>query len=484
MQTVNGGVLVTMIVLATAGGRAAAQPGPPAGDAASACNAAEQALRDARATGGAAARLDEALYNAGVCREEHGDADDAIAAYAELRTRAPRSPLAPRALARTGAVEARRAHYAEAATALEEYARLYPGERDAPAALTDAVYYRASLGDDARAIAGAERYLRTYGGRHPAEAARVHFGLTTIYERRGKPAELIAHLRSYLKRFGDRGGGDRLVIAYSRLGQLLWDASCMRATVDGACVTLGPARAAQCGPISRRPVKVRARDARKVREAIAAFAAAVTAYERRGGRFPGGDELTARHAYARARFHQAEVTFEAYLALGLPAGLDFDPARPAAVRRSRARFSAWLADKQRVGGRASAAYERLITEVKDPAHAIAAAARVGQIAANLGDALYTAEIPASLRADRAAVDAYCDALTGAAEPLEQRAMEAYAVCLRTAGDVGLASSWAALCERELGLLRPDEFPRAAELRAQGAPPSTSSGPAPTIAGPP
>ncbi|HVV83245.1 MAG TPA: tetratricopeptide repeat protein [Kofleriaceae bacterium] len=456
-------LLVSMVVAAGVGrgsGRVAAQPaGTPAA-------VPGPAPPSDCAVAGAAP--DEALYNSGVCRERAGAPDEAIAAYQELRTRFPKSPLAARALARIGNLHARVADYAEAADALEEYARRYPAERDAADALADASYYRARLDDDAKAIADTTAFVRTCGAKQPAEAARAFFGLGAVYERRGKPDELVRHLQAYLRTYGAKGGGDRLVIAYARIGQLLWDESCPVKTVDGACFAVAPAHAAQCGPRSVRAVTVVTREPRKVKAAMVAFASAVATYEHAAGRFPDGDEAAARHAYAAARFGQAELDYEAFLALAVPAGLDFDPSHPAVAKRSTARFSSWLADKRRLGEKATAAYQRLVTDVKDPATSIAAAARAGQVSEAFADALLSAELPAPIRGSKDLVDAYCDALTEAAEPLEQHAIDGFAACLQTSSALGWAPPWSPLCERELGQLRPDEYPPSNELHAAPA----------------
>jgi hypothetical protein len=49
-------------------------------------------------------------------------------------------------------------------------------------------------------------------------------------------------------------------------------------------------------------------------------------------------------------------------------------------------------------------------------------------------------------------------------PLEDRSLEAFRVCLDKSTQLGWFSDWSKLCERELGQIRPDEFPTATELR--------------------
>ena len=61
------------------------------------------------------------------------------------------------------------------------------------------------------------------------------------------------------------------------------------------------------------------------------------------------------------------------------------------------------------------------------------------------------------------VDAYCDALTTAAEPLAEKSLKAYDVCLGKSTELGWFSEWSKLCEHELGQIKPEEYPTAAEL---------------------
>jgi hypothetical protein len=64
------------------------------------------------------------------------------------------------------------------------------------------------------------------------------------------------------------------------------------------------------------------------------------------------------------------------------------------------------------------------------------------------------------------VDAYCDALTTAAEPLAEQSLKAYGVCLSKSTELGWFSEWSKLCERELGQIKPEEFPTASEIRGE------------------
>ena len=424
-----------------------------------------------------AAKADELLWNAGLCFEQGRSLSTAIEAFTELRTRFPASPQAAKALARLGAVYAQVAYYDRAAGMFEEYARKYAGMTDAYDLMNDAVFYRKGAGQDEQAIADTAYFIKTFAKRQPAVAAAAFFGLGAIYEKRGDRDAIVAHYRAYLQRHRDHGGADKVIAAQARIGQVLWEASCPTATVDGACVAVTRERAVairgrrldvgvrtQCGPPTKIKVTVMPRDPAKVKQAQAAFAAAIAAYEAHA-RTLGGEAKAARYWYAQARFHQAEVDYEAFLAMTFPAGLDFDPAKPAVARRSLARFDAWYVAKDQASAALGARYAALVKQVGDPATAIAAAARFGQVQQHFADALYTAAVPAQLRPYEEAVDAYCGTLEERAAPHTDASLLGFEKCLQAATDFGWFSSWSALCERELGQLKPERFPTAGELRA-------------------
>jgi outer membrane protein assembly factor BamD (BamD/ComL family) len=424
---------------------------------------------------------DEVLYNAGVCFQDGRSITAAISAFGALRKFYPSSKLAARALARVGKAYGDIAYYADSAATLEEYAKKYGGEQDAYDAMSDAVFYEKGLGNDAKAIANTRYFIKTFGAKRPQEAANASFSLTSVFEKQGDTDALAKHLRGYLRTFGAKGGADRLVIAHAKLGLALWTQSCPVELVDGACVRISRERAiklgarrrgalaqqTQCGDASKIKLTVVARDERKVREAMHELAEAARAFEAVQGK-TGGDQAGARYYYGQAKLAAADRDYEAYLGVAFPANLDFDPRSPAIAKQSLARFEAWVAKKQQLGAAASAQYERVLA-IKDAASSITAAARLGQVSQNFSDALFTAEIPKDLRTGPFAEDkteAFCSRLEDLARPLEERSLTAFGVCLAKSTELGWFSDWSKLCERELGQIKPEEFPTAAELRAQ------------------
>jgi tetratricopeptide (TPR) repeat protein len=424
---------------------------------------------------------DVLLYNAGVCFEQGRSIGAALSMFGKLAELYPDSKQTAKAIAKLGNNFGAIAYYDKAATRYEEYAKKYAGEKDAFDAMSTAVFYRKGLGDDAKAIDGTKFFIKTFGTKSPEKAAEAFFSLTAIYEKQSDEDQVIKHLRQYISQYGKRGGTDRLVTAWTKIGTTLWAQACPVKTVDGSCVRVtreravagkrskrrkGSSQPTQCGPESKIKLVAVNRDERKVKDAMAAFAKAVSEYERAGGK-TGGDEGAARFYYGQAKFYQAEKDYEVYLATRFPRGLDFDPQNKSIANRSNKRLTEWFEEKKKVGGSAREKYDAAIA-TKDAASAIAAAARRGQIQQNFSDALFTAEIPEDVRTGQFAdekVEAFCDRLTELAEPLAVGALEAYSACLSKSTDLGWFSEWSKLCERELGQIEPDKYPTASELRS-------------------
>jgi len=427
---------------------------------------------------------EEVLYNAGVCFEQGKSIGAAIQMFELLSKNYPKAKVTARAIARLGNNYARIAWYRESSEKLEEYAKRYAGEKDAYDAMNDAVLYRKGIGDDDKAVADTNYFIKTFGAKKQSAAANAFFSITSIYEKQGNDEAVIKHLREYIKRYGKQGA-DRVIVAYAKIGEILWRQSCKVKTVNGSCVKVVRERAlrttsrkkrrkrgndqpTQCGPEAKIKLTVVERDDKLVREAMKAFQSAIKTYEGKGGK-TGGDDKQAKYFYARSKFLQAEVNFETFLSFKFPANLDFNKGNAGKAKNSMKRFEEWIKNKSKSGEQARVKYEKLIFDIKDPANAIAAAARIGQIQQNFSDALFTAEIPKDVRTGQfadEAVEVYCDTLMEKAEPLEAKSLEAFGACLKVSTDLGWFSEWSKLCEHELGQIKPEEYPTASEIRSE------------------
>jgi tetratricopeptide (TPR) repeat protein len=422
-----------------------------------------------------AADADELLYNAGVCFEQGKSIGAAISMFSKLAELYPDSKQTAHAIAKLGNNYGAVAFYDKAAGRYEEYAKKYAGEKDAFDAMSSAVFYRKGIGDDTKAIEDTKFFIKTFGAKNPDKAADAFFSLVTIYEKQGDGDQVVKHLRQYIGQYGKKGGNERLVTAWAKIGITLWNQSCPVKTVDGSCVRVtreravaaksskrrkGSSQPTQCGPASKIKLVTVNRDERKVKDAMIAFGKAVAEYDDKSA------EGSAKYFYGQAKFYQAEKDYEEYLALRFPRGLNFDPQSKSVAARSNKRLTEWFNEKTKVGGGAREKFDATIS-TKDAASAIAAAARIGQISQNFSDALFTAEIPENVRTGPYAdegVEAFCDKLTELAEPLAAKSLEAYSACLSKSTDLGWFSEWSKLCERELGQIQPDKYPTASELR--------------------
>lgn len=439
---------------------------------------------------------DVVLYNSAVCYEQGRSIGAAIRMFEQLSRFFPDSKQTQKAIARLGHNYGQVAYYRQAAEKLETYARRFGGEDDAYKALWDAVFYRKGIGDDEEAIEDTKFFIRQYGSKKVREAAEAMWSMTSIYEKRGNDEEVIDHLRKYLKEYGKQGGVDRQIIAHTKIGMILWQQSCPVKGVNGACIKVKRERSiatrsgkskkkkreqsslpTQCGPESKIKLTIVERDPRKVRAAQKEFEEAIKlfgngkALQKVSGEGPEQAVRTAlmiRYLSA-SKFYLTEEDYEAFLNINFPKGLDFDPRNARKSKESLKEFQSWFGDKNKLAVKATKMYDE-VKEIKGGGahYAIAAAARMGQISQNFSDALFTAEIPTNVRSGEFAedkVDAYCDELTTAAEPLEGRSVQAFGFCLGLSTQLNWFNEWSQLCEKELGQIRPQEYPTASELRA-------------------
>ncbi len=442
--------------------------------------------------------MDEVLYNAGTCFERGKSIGLAIRMFEILGKRHPGSVHNQRALVRMGSAYGSIAAYDKAAQKYELYARRYGSEKDAPDALQNAVTFRKGLGMDKEAIANIQSFIKRYKKKNKKEAAAALFGLAGIYENQGNSEKESKTYKRYLSEIGTVGGMDRLLIAHAKIGEIAWKQSCKRSE-DGACVRTerepatrvrmknsrriaGLRLPTQCGPASKIRLAVVPRDLRRLREANQHFKSAL-ALAKKGAvaRAPDpGRKAAAVYWTAASRFYMVGERYEKFLALAFPKKLSFSTRNPKRKSDSERRFKTWMADKSKLAAEINSEYG----EIKNiagggAAWAVAAAARSGQVSQNFAGGLFTAEIPAEVRKGpyaEDAVNAYCDAVTTAAEPLEEQSLRAFGFCLNLSTKLNWFNRWSRLCEKELGQISPSTYPTATEYHgaANGAAAVTDS----------
>jgi tetratricopeptide (TPR) repeat protein len=231
-------------------------------------------------------------------------------------------------------------------------------------------------------------------------------------------------------------------------GEKLWHASCPAQEFDGACLALAPAPTApQCGPASTRHWIVVPRDAAKQAAALAIFAGVIDRL---------APSLTEdRYALGLARLYEGDALREAALATPFPHELDEQQLGP------------WLATRTATAARADAKYAEVLGG-GEPTTMIAALERSGHVAEDVANQLFTIEIPSWVRTGPLAadkVDAYCDAMTSAAEPALRVAIDMYVACFAKASELGRVSESSASCETALERLEPEQYPTLGELQS-------------------
>ena len=286
------------------------------------------------------------------------------------------------------------------------------------------------------------------------------WSLQSLYE--DKPDQAMTHLREYVRSYGNKGSGERLVIANAKIGQLLTKQSCPGATVDGLCAT-SKLQTRTCGTgtaLVMAPIK---RNAQKADDARDSFELAIKEFEKQSPADP-----VARYYYAQAKLALADAELEAYLSIAFPKNLDFDTANKKRYQASQKRFNEWIQTKMKSAQALSKQYEAVLS-IKDTASSITAAHRLGVITSNFEASIVTGELPRPVKQGApAVVKAYCDAMTNAAEPLEAKSLDAFGVCLMKSTELSWFSDSSRLCERELARLKPEDFPLLRELHATPA----------------
>lgn len=464
-------------------------------------------------------RIDEIYYNAAIDFERANLVGLAIKQRQMLLKAKPDTALAKKAIYLIGRNFQSIAAYDQAAENYENFASRFGAEKDAPDALFLASFFRQGLANYDKAIEDTKLFTSSYGSKKEFvdRAAGMNLYEYQIYEQQKDRARLQKHFTEYLKTWGKKGGTDREIIANVKLGELLWAESCPVAGVNGACIEVTRTRSgsasrveeghnkghkrrhganlpAQCGPATKSKITVFERKPKLVAEAMVHFNEAIKLFK--GGaadkHVAGKDEQERANRTAEMNFYAAEarmlqgdLEYEKFLNMKIPDKLDFSPAPAGAspkrvaeakkrLEASQKKFKGWLDTKTKQLQLAQKIYQNVIL-YKQANWAIAASARIGLLFQDYSGQLYTAPVPKSGAAppgidpaefEQLFHDAYCDAMTDQAEPLEAKAIEGLGTCLKKSTDLSWFNEWSALCERELNQIKPLEYPLAAEIRAE------------------
>jgi tetratricopeptide (TPR) repeat protein len=405
----------------------------------------------------AAPSNDEVLYNAGICFEQGHSVGAAMTSYQLLIRYYPHSKLGAKARWQSAQAFLRIARFGEAAARFEEYAKMYAGEKNARDAIENAIMLRAAIGDSAKRIEDTKYFVRTFGMKAPQAAADATLALVSAYD---TPDDQIAVLRDYLRTYSGKAEREQLALGHARLADALWRRACPTTPIDGLCMKVfRDTGTASCLATELRTAIV-ARNATFRKDALAEYEATIKLIEEGGLKDPASI-----HVAAMAKIARADDDLERMMEKSFPKDLDFDPAHKAVKERSLQRFKDWVDARNKAGQALNQAYEAVL-QMKDGPAAIAATARIGQIASSFSRAVVTGEIPKDVRSGSFAKDktqAYCDKMNEVAAPLAARAAQAFTVCADKAAQLGILDDWVGICLGEGPDVDPKHF---APLEAQ------------------
>ena len=359
--------------------------------------------------------IDKALYSAALAFERQRELGKAIQVRVFLLKERPESELAPKSLYMIGGNYHALAVYSEAARYYELYADTYPKLEDAETARSNAATFRHGLGQLDLAVENFEKYLENYGKKDPKRSAEVYFFIGEIYEQQGDKKKAFGQYSNYIKKFRKTGSPDHYMQAHVRIGLYYFN---------------------QGGKANHK-------------KGMAWFDKTLKAFN--GFSKAEQQEMKiGRDAAAQAKFMFGKEEFDEMEALKLDAEKE---------KTNKER----LKKKLEVGAKAQKTLEAVILFGR-PDWAIAALYQIGASYEDLANNIRKSPVPKKLTRDQKEI--YKGFLEDQAVMVEANAVEAYKKAL----DVALEKSWfneySKKAEIALAVLRPKDFRRPSELRAE------------------
>lgn len=130
------------------------------------------------------------------------------------------SPLIPNALFNIGEVYRKLAVYSESARFYEIFVERHPNHKLVEDALRYAITFRMGLGEYDNAIKDLSLYLKLFP--KSEHTPRLYLDIGLIYEKKAKYRDAYNHFKSYLKKYGERGSPDLLLLCHLKIGISLW----------------------------------------------------------------------------------------------------------------------------------------------------------------------------------------------------------------------------------------------------------------------
>jgi TolA-binding protein len=357
---------------------------------------------------------DKALYNAAACHEGARRFESALRLQERIYAEYPSSAFADEALFRV-AWNAENTY--DFGKAVERYLLLvekYPGSKRRKDALYDAAR---SLENLQRYPEAAEAYGR-YAALYPdaEDAPRTLFHAAVVWERAGDRRRQVQALQDFGQKF-----------ARSKEHELVVRAHLARGSAERA---LGDEAAAR-----------------------AAWSRAVEEFARRG--LDPSQSPAAAAAAAEARFRLAEVEFERFDAIQLPATTN--------AKKLKAALEAKLAELKKVAPQ----YQE-VKKYKRPDWTLAAFYRQAFLLERLAQTLYEAPVPPEFQrpGQEEYLAAYQDQLSQFAQPYEDQAVAVYVQALQAARELRVKNEWTRRIAESLARYRPKEYPLLKEAKGR------------------
>lgn len=160
---------------------------------------------------------DRALINAGSNFFKARRVEDSLKVNEQLVNEFPNSDLAKRALFNIADTYRRLAVYSEAARIYETFVDNYPNHELTEEGLRFATMLRTGLGDNDLAIKDLRKYIKLFP--KSEHIAGIAIEIAAILAKQGKHSQAIAEYNAYIKKYGQSGGPDRLLLSHLKIAQ-------------------------------------------------------------------------------------------------------------------------------------------------------------------------------------------------------------------------------------------------------------------------
>ncbi len=356
---------------------------------------------------------DKALYNAASCYEGARRFESALRMYERISAEYPASVLADEALFRVGFNAENTYDFEKAVGRYQLLVEKYQGSKHRKDALYNEARALENLQRYPEAAAAFTRYAKAYP--EADDAARTLFHAALIYERTQDWKAQVAALQDFNRRFARTKEHELMVQSQLKIG------------------------------LAQRELK-------DEKAARAGYAATVAEFSARGLR--PETSVRAAAAAAEARFRLAEVEFEKYDAITLPATTD--------AKKLKRALDAKFAEAKRV----APLYDE-VGKYKRPDWILAAFYRKAFLLERLAQTIYEAPIPPEYKRPgmEEYLAAYQDGLAQFAQPYEDQAVAVYVQALEAARKLHVKNEWTKKTAESLARFRPREYPVLKEAKA-------------------